>query len=123
MARKEVSGTGDAHGWSEIIGIAMVAVALLLGAARFSYDLNDLASNRVPPNAQAHNWIGPIGAHLGSALFTISGAGAFLVPVFLAIFGAACFSETLAFLRRRWPWAIVLLLTCMGMLDLYSDDL
>src|SRR5512143_368024 len=101
MARKEVSSAGDAHGWNEIIGIVMVALALLLGAALFSYDRNDLASNRVPPNAQAHNWIGPIGAHLGSALFTVTGAGAFLVPVFLFIFGFAGFTETLSFLRRR----------------------
>src|SRR5512133_2994318 len=106
MARKEASAASEARGWNEIVGIIMVAAALLLVAALFSYDRNDLASNRVPPNAQAHNWIGPIGAHLGSALFTVSGAGAFLVPVFLAIFGAACFSEALGFLRRRWPWAI-----------------
>lgn len=123
MARKEASGETEARGWNEIIGIIMVAVGLLLVASLFSYDRNDLASNRVPPNAQAHNWIGPIGAHLASALFTIAGAASFLVPVFLFMFGLAGFFESLAYLRRRWLWALLLLLICMGTLDLYSDDL
>ena len=51
----------------------MVALALLLVASLFSYDRNDLASNRVPPNAQAHNWIGPIGAHLAYGIFVVCG--------------------------------------------------
>ena len=72
MARKEAPGASEAHGWSEIIGIVLLGLALLLGAALFSYDRNDVASNRVPPNAQTHNWIGPIGAHLGYGLFSVS---------------------------------------------------
>lgn len=123
MARKDASSASEVHGWNEILGIIMVAVALLLAASLFSYDRNDLASNRVPPNAEAHNWIGPIGANLAAALFTISGAAAFLVPVFLLIFGLACFFETLAYLRKRWLWALLLFCICMGTLDLYSDDL
>ena len=101
----------------------MIAVALLLVAALFSYDRNDLASNRVPPNSETHNWIGPIGAHLASLLFAISGAGAFLVPVFLFMFGLAGWLEALAYLRQRWLWALLLFAVCMGTLDLYSDDL
>src|SRR5262249_59082249 len=109
-------------GWNEIIGIIMVALALLLSAALFSYDRNDLASNRVPPNAQTHNWIGPIGAHLAYGLFAIAGGGAFLVPVLLAVFGVAGFSEVLGFVRRRWAWGVVLLLSCIGPLDFYFEN-
>ena len=123
MARKEASVEKEAHGRDEIVGIILVAVALLLTAALFSYDRNDLASNRVPPNAQPHNWIGPIGANIAYALFAVCGASSFLVPVFLALFGLACFFDALGYLRRRWPWAILLLISLMGTLDLYSDEL
>jgi DNA segregation ATPase FtsK/SpoIIIE, S-DNA-T family len=123
MARKEASGSSEPQGWNEIIGIIMVAVALLLTAAVFSYDRYDLASNRVPPNAQARNWIGPIGAHLAYGLFYVSGAGAFLIPALLLLIGLASFFEKLAYLRQRKLWAGVLLFTCMGALDLYSENL
>src|SRR6266404_5775053 len=123
MARKEASGASETHGSNEILGIIMVAAALLLVTALFSYDRNDLASNGVPPNAQTHNWIGPIGATLASALFRVSGAGVFLVPVFLFIFGLSGFFDVLACSRRFWLWAPLLFFTCMGTLDLYSNEL
>src|SRR5262245_34523094 len=123
MARKEVSGESEAHGWDEIVGIIMVAAALLLVAALFAYDRNDLASNRSVPNPQIHNWIGPIGAHLAFFLFFLFGAGAFLLPVLFVIFGLGGFFDAFAYLRRRRLWGLVLLLTCMGTLDLYSDEL
>jgi S-DNA-T family DNA segregation ATPase FtsK/SpoIIIE len=123
MARKEAAAPHEAHGWNEIIGIIMVALALLLVAALFSFDRNDLASNRVPPNAQIHNWIGPIGANLASALFLVFGAGSFLLPVLLVLFGLTGFFEAFAYLRHRRIWGCVFLLTLMGTLDLYSDDL
>jgi S-DNA-T family DNA segregation ATPase FtsK/SpoIIIE len=123
MARKEPSGPSETHGWNEIIGIVMVAVALLLTAALFSYDRNDIASNRVPANAQIHNWIGPIGASLAYYLFCIMGAAAFLLPVLFLVFGVADFFELFGYLRRRKIWAVVLVLACIGSLDLYSDQL
>ena len=123
MARKEASGSSDAHGWNEILGIIMVAAALLLVAALFSYDRYDLASNRVPPNAQVHNWIGPIGAHLAYGIFLVFGGGALLLPVFLVMFSLAGFFEAFAYLRTRWIWAVILLLACMGTMDLYSEEL
>jgi S-DNA-T family DNA segregation ATPase FtsK/SpoIIIE len=123
MARKEAAAATDTHGWNEIIGIIMVATALLLVAALFSYDRADLASNRVPPNAQVHNWIGPIGAHLAYCLFLVFGAAAFLLPALLVMFSLAGFFDVFAYLRHRRLWALTLLLTCMGTLDLYSSDL
>ena len=123
MARKEASGASESKSWNEILGIIMVATALLLVAALFSYDRNDLASNRVPPNAQVHNWIGPIGANLASWLFFVFGAGALLLPVLLVMFSLAGFFDVFSYLRQRRLWAILLLLACMGTLDLYSDDL
>ncbi|MHC1764202.1 MAG: DNA translocase FtsK [Verrucomicrobiia bacterium] len=123
MARKEASADSEVRGRDEIVGIILIALALLLTAALFSYDRNDLASNRVPPNAQIHNWIGPIGANLAYGLFAVTGASSFLIPVFLIVFGLSSFFDALGYLRRRWPWALVLLLALMGTLDLYSDDL
>src|SRR5262245_57907960 len=99
MARREASAASETHGWNEIIGIIMVAAALLLMAALFSFDSNDLASNRVPPNAEVHNWIGSIGAHLANALIFAFGAGSFLLPVLFLMFGLAGFFEALGYLK------------------------
>src|SRR5262249_10201675 len=46
-----------------------------------------------------------------------------LLPVLFVIFSLGGFFDAFAYLRRRRLWGLVLLLTCMGTLDLYSDDL
>lgn len=122
MARK-VSEAMPARGFSDVVGIVLIALCLLISVALFSYDRNDLAFNNSSPNNPIHNWIGPIGAYTASGLFFVLGAAAFLVPVLLLGFGLAGFFELLFYLQRRWHWAAFLLLASMGMLDLYSDSL
>jgi S-DNA-T family DNA segregation ATPase FtsK/SpoIIIE len=104
----------------DVIGLVLVALAVLLLLAQVSFDRNDLAVNRVPPNETTHNWIGSVGAHLANGLFFVFGAGAFLLPVLFAAFGAACLFDFLGYLRRRWPWGVVLFLATVGFFDLYS---
>ena len=48
--------------------------------------------------------------------FFVFGFAAYMLPVVLALFGLGCWFEILSFLKRRWPWAVVLLLSCMGWL-------
>lgn len=99
----------------------MLGLALLLFAALFTFDKYDLPEIRTPPNDPPRNWVGLFGARTGHALFFAIGAGAFLVPVLLLGFGLAQFRGFLGYLRRKWPWAILLLVTCAGALDLASN--
>ncbi len=94
---------------------------MLMLCALFSYDRNDLAANRVPANEHPHNWVGPFGAWTAYGMFWIFGAAAYLVPPFLLAFGLAQFTQRLDFLNRRWPWALLLVFTCTGGLDLYPS--
>jgi S-DNA-T family DNA segregation ATPase FtsK/SpoIIIE len=121
MARKDNADEKRARGADDIIGIVLISVSLLLIVMLFSYDRNDLAFNRVPPNDPKHNWIGSVGAYGGYYLFFGLGVGAYLLPVLLLGFGLANFLEALSYLRRRWPWAILLVICCMGLFDLYTD--
>jgi S-DNA-T family DNA segregation ATPase FtsK/SpoIIIE len=100
---------------------------MLLALALFSYDRNDLAFNNSSPNHPLHNRIGAFGSYLAYGSFLVLGAAAYLVPVLLFGFGLAGLFRFVAYWKRRtvWAvlWAIFLILSCMGLLDLYSDRL
>src|SRR5438477_5013579 len=110
MARKSSAEAKAAHGFGDTIGVALLAIALLLLVAQLSFDRNDLSVNLNPPNKPAHNWIGPLGAQLAYASFFVLGFAAYMLPVLLALFGLAYWFEGLSYLKRRWPWAALLLL-------------
>jgi S-DNA-T family DNA segregation ATPase FtsK/SpoIIIE len=121
MARKATADSDSHHGFNDIIGVILLAAAALLLVAQLSFDRYDLAANRTPPNSPTHNWIGPIGAHLADKLFFVFGGAAYVLPILLAAFGLSCWLEPLAYLRRRWPWAAVLLVAFMGVLHLVDS--
>lgn len=121
MARKASPNNESAHGFNDIIGVVLMCFAALLLAALLSYHPKDVSANAVPPNASVHNWIGPFGAWLAYYWFFWTGAVAYLFPFLLFFVGLGCFLNTFAYLRRRWAWALVLVLCCMGLLDLYRD--
>ncbi len=124
MAKKEqaaTQSTGEHNGARDITGIVLLAVALLIGAAQISFDRADLAFNNLPPSSNPRNMVGPIGANLSYALFFLFGAAAYLLPWFLVLFGISCYVHSLAALRKRWPWAVVLFLCCAGVLDLHTN--
>ena len=58
---------------------------------------------------------------MGYYWFFWIGAAAYIVPIMLFLVGLGCFFEAFGYLRRRWLWFAVLLLCCMGLLDLYGD--
>ncbi len=93
-------------------------VAVLLLVAVLSFDRYDLASVRTPPNKPAHNWIGPLGAHMAFLCFRLFGIAGYMLPLAVVFVGLGCFFPSLSYLRRRWPWALVLLFSCMGLLHL-----
>jgi S-DNA-T family DNA segregation ATPase FtsK/SpoIIIE len=122
VARKEQPGGGAGRGWGDVLGIVLLALSLLLFVALFSYDKADLAINRVPPNPVPHNRIGLFGARMADGCFKWCGAAAYLLPVLTLVFGVGCFVSAWRYLQRRWIWGLLLLLTCAGVLHLYTDE-
>jgi DNA segregation ATPase FtsK/SpoIIIE, S-DNA-T family len=123
MARKASANSESSRGFNDIIGVVLMCFAALLLAALLSYHPRDVSANAVPPNPSVHNWIGPFGAWMAYYWFFWVGAAAYLFPVLFFAVGLGCFLDAFAYLRRRWAWALVLVLCCMGLLDLYRDYL
>src|SRR5438309_2202393 len=121
MARKASSSEVHARGFGDIIGIVLISVSVLALVALFSYDPKDVSANSTATNVTTHNWIGQVGAWLGFALFFILGASAYLLPALLFCFGLSYLFQLMAYFHRRWVWAAVLLLCCMGLRDLNTS--
>jgi len=119
MARKASASSEPARGFNDIIGVVLMGFAVLLLVALLSYHPRDVSANAVPPNSSVRNWIGPFGAWMAYGCFLSIGAAAFVLPVLLFFVGLGCFFSSFAYLRRRWLWALVLLVCCMGLLDAY----
>ncbi|MBM3829169.1 MAG: DNA translocase FtsK [Verrucomicrobia bacterium] len=107
------------RGEGGIIGLGLLAAAVLLLLAQFSFDKHDVALNTAVPNPEIHNLIGRVGAHVANAGFFAFGAAAYLLPPLLLLIGLVPFMGQLQHLRRRWPWCIVLLLCLVGLFDLF----
>lgn len=120
MARKGTDKPAATRGVSDVIGFVLIAIGLLLLLAQLSFDRQDVAANKFPPNQTPHNWIGQAGAWGAYGLFFLFGAGAFVLPFLALLFGAGYLFEFFAYLKRRWVWASVLFLSCLGFFDLYS---
>jgi hypothetical protein len=102
MSRK---ASDSHHGLNDVIGFALLAVAVLLLVAQLSFDRNDLAFIHTPPNHPAHNWIGPIGARIAYyATFFIFGLAAYILPFLIAAFGVGYLCNFLSYLRERRLW-------------------
>jgi len=123
MARKRELTADHFRGFSDIIGILLIAAALLLLVAQLSFDRYDVDGNRVPPNQTTQNWIGTVGAFVANGLFFLFGAGAFVLPLIMLIFGIGYLFEFFAYLKKRWIWAAILFISGLGFFDLYSDFL
>ncbi len=107
MSRKAPSDSSN--GFNDIIGVALLAAALLLLVAQLSFDSHDIRFLFKPPDkwSPPHNWIGVGGAYLAWVFFLPLGVAAYLVPVLLAIFGAAYLLNFLGYLRERLRWSLL----------------
>ena len=120
MARKASSESEPGHGFNDVLGLALMGLAVLLLAALLSYDRHDVADNALPTNPSIHNWVGPFGAKMAYYWLLWVGAAAYEVPALLLLVGLGCFFAPFSYLRRRWSWTLVLFVCCMGLLDLYK---
>ena len=123
MARK--TGSDSKNGFGDIIGVALLAIALLLLVAQFSFDRYDISFFRDPHNKPVHNWIGPLGAYLAWGSFLPLGLVAYLLPWLLAAFGVAYLLNFLGYLREhlRWSllWTAMLVVSLTGLLYLADN--
>ena len=73
---------------NEVLGVSLLACAVLLLLALISYTPSDPSFNTVgalgPANRPAHNWIGPTGSYTADALLQILGVASLFLPVLLA---------------------------------------
>ena len=123
MSRK--SGANSNHGLNDVIGIALLALALLLLVSQLSFDRYDLAFYRTPHNEPLHNWANKAGAYLAWCTFMPLGVAAYLLPWILAAFGVAYLLNLFSFLREnlRWSllWAAVFFISVSGLAYLLDD--
>ncbi|HEX4351108.1 MAG TPA: DNA translocase FtsK [Verrucomicrobiae bacterium] len=122
MARKPGDAPAPHNGLNDVIGIALFVLALLLLVSQLSFDRYDLASVRVPPNKDTHNWIGIFGAYFAWSTFLPLGIAAYLLPWLFTAFGVGYVSQTFSFLRERVRlsilWSAILLLSLTGLLHI-----
>jgi S-DNA-T family DNA segregation ATPase FtsK/SpoIIIE len=121
MARKSSEETPGSRGLHDVIGLVLLASSILIFASLATYDRLDLGFNTTQPNVPPHNYIGSVGAHIGYVLFLVFGAAAYLIPPIAFFVGLGNLLALLSFVQRRWLWSGVLLITSMGLLDLYAD--
>ena len=123
MSRK--TGSGSNNGFADIIGVALLFAALLLIVAQLSFDRYDLSFFRDPHNRPVHNLIGIGGAYLAWVTFLPLGIAAYLLPLLLALFGAAYLLNFLGYLREhlRWSllWSVMLIVSLTGLLYLADN--
>lgn len=125
MSRKTPSGS--TRGFDDLIGVALLAAALLLLVAQWSFDPHDISFLYKPAVAKPviHNLIGFLGAYLAWASFIPFGLVAYLLPFLLAMFGLAYLVNFPSHLREhsRWSlvWSAVLVLSLDGLLCIMSD--
>ncbi|MGD1088741.1 MAG: DNA translocase FtsK [Verrucomicrobiota bacterium] len=122
MSRKTA---GSHNGFGDVIGVALLAAALLLFVAQFSFDRNDISFLTTHLNKPAHNWIGLLGAWLAYGFFSAFGAAAYVLPALLALFGIAYLLNFLGYLRERLRWSLLwsatLLISLTGLLYIMDD--
>ena len=122
----DARSSSDSHnGFADVIGVALLFAALLLLAAQFSFDHNDISFLTTRVNKPAHNWIGLLGAWLAYGFFSVFGVAAYLLPLLLAAFGVAYLLNILGHLRERlrWSllWSFVLVISVTGLLFIMDD--
>jgi DNA segregation ATPase FtsK/SpoIIIE, S-DNA-T family len=122
MSRKTA---GSHNGFGDVIGVALLAGALLLLVAQFSFDRNDISFLTTHLNKPAHNWIGLLGAWLAYGFFSAFGSAAYVLPPLLALFGVAYLLDFLGYLRERLRWSLLwsatLLISLTGLLYMMDD--
>lgn len=84
----------------EVIGILLIAMALLTLLSLLSYVPGELRIGS-SASAQPRNLIGAVGAFFASSLFWFIGGAAYLFPLLLGLMGIRCFTQSDLSIRLR----------------------
>jgi DNA segregation ATPase FtsK/SpoIIIE, S-DNA-T family len=87
MARKSSPETAESPRSHDVLGVVLLALSILVLVSLLTYDPKDLPWKTTTPNVPRHNYIGAVGAHLGSGLFYVFGAAAYLIPALCFFIG------------------------------------
>ncbi len=113
------------HGLNDVIGVALLALALLLFVYQLSFDAFDISFNHDPANKPIHNWIGFLGAYLAWFSFLAFGLIAYVLPWLLAFFGVGYLLQFVSYLRERllWSllWSFVFVIALTGMFHIFDN--
>lgn len=127
MARKSGYESNSKNGFNDVIGIALLALALLLLVSQLSFDNKDISFLTTSVNKPMANWIGFIGAWLAYGSFVAVGIGAYVLPLLLAVFGAGYLLNSMHYIRERLRWCVLwtflLLVSITGLLHLMNHML
>ena len=108
MARKVSSSSPTSLGvLGDVIGVALLALSLMLVVAQWSFEPKDLAFLFDPPYRPAHNYIGVVGAYMAYGVFFLFGVAGYLLPALFFFFGLGFLLQFLSYLQRRWAWALL----------------
>lgn len=122
MAGKEAPKRESTKGGAnEVLGIGLFALAILFLLALFSYDKGDLSFNGTEVNDPRHNLVGIFGAWLAQGCFLALGVSAYLLPPLTLVFAFGFLINKLEALRKRWPWAVAMILAGAAGLSLYPN--
>ncbi len=112
---KKPSGIREA--WS----ILLFALCILLFLSLISYDWRDIPILRAPPNEPPSNFIGLAGAWTAYLLLLGMGLGAYLVPVWLLIFGLMVIFRGVSHIRAKAGLVLVLMPALGCLFELMTD--
>ena len=77
---------------SQIFGIILIAISILLAISLFSYKSTDLGLYTSSPNFPAENAVGIVGAYLAGVILFILGISGYLLPLITFVWGINKFS-------------------------------
>ncbi len=104
-------------GKRQILGIILMAVAVLQFMALLTYNPWDIPSLQSPPNQPVLNWIGLIGAYSSYACFLTLGAASYVLPFMIGAQGLLCvYGEEIRpgmKVSHKFGW-MALLLLCLS---------
>lgn len=100
---------------NEIVGIALLALSILLLLCLFSYNAGDPSLNTASREA-TQNFVGFIGANIATLLFQTIGLTAFVVPVLLLWAAWQCFWSESLYVPVSRIIGFVLLVVCLSAL-------
>jgi len=118
MARRK----DDRHerGLRILKGVVLIPLALALLMALFSYRPSDIYFFQTPPDSPPQNLMGTVGAWTAFGLYSLLGAGAYLVPLWLLTISTMQLCPRVQHVRSRTIWSAVGFLALLGLLDLYE---